>query len=239
MIRTQSIEYKDASGTYEGTVAYPSGNGGSRPVVLVTPTIRGRTPFEIEKARALAEMGYIGFAIDVYGKDKQGLQPEQARAQMDALNADRAQLLSRMNLALSQARKLGGADAARIAAIGYCFGGKCVLDLARSGAELAGVVSFHGVLDPPGLHADTPIKCRVLVLHGWDDPLAPPQAVVSLAEELTRKGARWELDAYGHTGHAFTNPQANNPDKGLLYNPDVDRQSWQRMKGFLADVLGS
>ncbi len=237
MIHTQPLQYSDTTGTYEGTVAYPAGDNGSRPVVLIAPTIRGRTPFEIEKARDLARMGYIGFAIDVYGKNKQGLPPEQARAQMDALNADRGQLLSRMNLALSQARDLKGADSSRIGAIGYCFGGKCVLDLARSGADLAGVVSFHGVLDPPGLHKDMPIKSRVLVLHGWDDPLAPPQAVLSLAEELTVKGARWELDAYGHTGHAFTNPQADSPEKGLFYSEHADRQSWQRMEGFLAEVF--
>ena len=237
MMLNQNLEYSDASGTYEGTVVYPSGSGGPWPVVLVAPTIRGRTDFEKEKARALAAMGYIGFAIDVYGKDKQRLPPEEARAQMDALNADRGQLSSRLKLALSQAGKLRDADRSRMAAIGYCFGGKCVLDLARSGADLSAVVSFHGVLDAPGLHNDTPVKSKVLVLHGWDDPLAPPHAVVSLAEELSRKGARWELDAYGHTGHAFTNPQADLPEKGLLYSKDADRTSWRRMADFLAEVL--
>jgi dienelactone hydrolase len=128
-------------------------------------------------------------------------------------------------------------DPRRIAAMGFCFGGLCVLDLARSGADLRGVVSFHGLLTPPEPHPQYTILAKVLVLHGFDDPMAPPEQVVALGLELTEAGADWQIHAYGNTLHAFTNPRANDPGFGTVYNETADRRSWRSLREFLAEVL--
>jgi dienelactone hydrolase len=128
-------------------------------------------------------------------------------------------------------------DESRVAAIGFCFGGLCVLDLARSGADINGVASFHGLLTPPPDSDDARISSKVLVMHGWDDPMATPEHLVALGRELTRKEADWQFHAYGNTMHAFTNPLADNPDFGTVYQADADRRSWASMKAFLSEVL--
>src|SRR3546814_343939 len=129
-------------------------------------------------------------------------------------------------------------DAERTAAIGFCFGGKCVLDLARTGADLRGVVSFHGVYDAPPFPNVAPIKPKILVCHGWEDPIAPPEAMVGLAKELTESGADWQIHAYGHTGHAFTDESLNMPQQGFAPQPDADRRSWQALQNFLGGIFG-
>ncbi len=237
MIQTRNVRYGPAELSLEGLLAYDDATASKRPVVLISPTIRGRTDFEEEKARELAGMGYAALAIDLYGGGKKVRPPEEARALMDVLNSDRKLLLQRMELALAAASHLPEADSKRLAAIGFCFGGKCVLDLARNGADLAAVASFHGLYDAPGINNETPVKARVLVLHGWDDPLAPPETVVALGQELTRKQARWELVAFGHTGHAFTNPMADGTTKGLRYNPEASALAWERMLAFLKSAF--
>ncbi len=129
-------------------------------------------------------------------------------------------------------------DADRIGAIGFCFGGLCVLDLARS-AEPAvrGVVSFHGLLHPAGLEPRKPVTAKVLILHGYDDPMAKPDQMLAVAQEFTEAGADWQIHAYGHTKHAFTNPKANDPQGGKQYNAASDRRSWKTMQDFLAEAL--
>jgi dienelactone hydrolase len=121
--------------------------------------------------------------------------------------------------------------------MGYCFGGLCVLDLARSGADVLGVASFHGLFHKPGNTEGNKISAKVLVLHGWDDPMAKPAQVIELAEELTKSGADWQIHGYGNTLHAFTNPAANDPAHGTVYNADADRRSWQSLQLFLADIF--
>jgi len=128
-------------------------------------------------------------------------------------------------------------DAARTAAIGFCFGGKCVLDLARSGADIAGGVSFHGVYDAPPF-ASAAITAKLLVCHGWDDPIAPPEATVGLAKELTDAGCDWQIHAYGHTAMSFSDESVNMPEMGLAYSPDADRRSFRAMTDFLGDLFG-
>jgi dienelactone hydrolase len=128
-------------------------------------------------------------------------------------------------------------DEKRIAAIGFCFGGLCVLDLARSGADVNGVVSFHGLLGPPGNTDGNRITAKVLVTHGWDDPLAPQEVLVKLGHELTDAGADWQIHAYGNAMHAFTNPAANNPDFGIVYQADADRRSRESMRAFLDEIF--
>ena len=237
MIHKRKIEYSDGKITYEGVVTYNDNSRESRPIVLVAPTFRGQTDFEVERAVRLAEMGYIGFAIDTYGKGVRGNTNEEATELMNQFKDNRGELLSRMKLCLETAKTFPLVDLERIGAIGFCFGGKSVLDLARSGIAIAGGVSFHGVYDPPGINDDVEIQTPLLVLHGWEDPLATPAQVTDLSAELTRKKANWELVAYGHTGHAFTNPNANDPENGMFYNPLVDQRSWDRMSRFFEEVF--
>jgi dienelactone hydrolase len=150
---------------------------------------------------------------------------------------DRALLQGRMALALRVARSQPEVDAGRLAAIGFCFGGLCVLDLARSGADVDGVVSFHGLVTPPGNTRGNRIQAKVLVLHGWDDPMARPEALLALGHELTAMQADWQIHAYGNAMHAFTNPAANDPDFGTVYQADADRRSWKSTRAFLAELF--
>ncbi len=208
------------------------------PGVLVLPTFRGLTDFERGKALALAEFGYAALAVDMYGDGRYSNDPDEARAMMNELNADRDLLRRRIEAAHQALRSVKCVDPDRTAAIGFCFGGKCVLDLARAGADVRGVVSFHGVYDPPQTEQTDEIRASVLVLHGWDDPLNTPPQTVALAEELTRRKADWQIVSYGATGHGFTNPAANSPENGMMYNELTDRRSWRAMREFLSERIG-
>lgn len=236
-IRTKPHVYDGPGGPFEGTIAWDEAAPGARPGVMVVPNVLGQKALDDEKAAELAALGYVGFVCDLYGQGKRTTRDSPDPAiYMNALNADRALFRDRLHASLAAMQALPQVDAARCAAIGYCFGGKSVLDLARSGAAVRGVVSFHGIFDAPGYAYPTPIATRVLVCHGWDDPLAPPASVVALGEELTAAGARWELQAYSGTGHAFTDPTA--PEKpGFGYRADADRRSWAAAVDFLGEAL--
>ncbi|MFM8442850.1 MAG: dienelactone hydrolase family protein [Methylococcus sp.] len=236
-IQTRTIEYLHNGTVLEGMLAFDDAQPGPRPAVLVSHAWAGRDAFAVGKARALAELGYVGFALDMYGKGVIGAGPEENAKLMNPFMADRALLQSRQQAALDTVRLQPEVDADRVAALGFCFGGLCVLDLARTGADLRGVASFHGLLTPPGNTAGRRIQAKVLVLHGYDDPMAPPEQVLQLAAELTAGGADWQIHAYGNTVHAFTNPAANDPGFGTVYQADADRRSWQSMGNFLAEVL--
>ena len=236
-IQTRTIDYHHNGALLEGLLAWDDGLAEPRPAVLVSHAWAGRDGFAEGKARALAELGYVGFALDMYGKGVLGSGIEENAKLMGPFMEDRALLQGRQAAALETVRQQPEVDAGRVAAIGFCFGGLCVLDLARSGADLRGVVSFHGLLTPPGSPSGNPILAKVLVLHGYDDPMAPPELVLALASELSRGGADWQIHAYGGTLHAFTNPQANDPGFGTVYQPRADRRSWQSMGNFLAEVL--
>ncbi len=236
-IQTRPIEYFHNGALLEGLLAFDDAQSGPRPAVLVSHAWVGRNEFAVGKARALAELGYVGFALDMYGKGAIGSGPEENARLMGPFMDDRALLQGRQAAALETVRKQPEVDASRVAAIGFCFGGLCVLDLARSGADLRGVVSFHGLLTPPGNAEGNTILPKVLVLHGYDDPMGPPEQVLALADELTRAGADWQIHAYGGTVHAFTNPRANDPGFGTVYKQSADRRSWQAMRNFLEEVL--
>ena len=236
-IKTRLIDYRHGDRVFEGMLAWDDGVEGPRPGVLVAHTIRGRSPFEEGTAVRLAEMGYVGFAIDVYGKASMGSDIEACRAMMDALKDDRALLQGRLLQAVGTLRDQDEVDASRIAAFGYCFGGLCVLDIARTGEPLAGVVSFHGLFDPPGNTAGNRVQARILALHGWDDPLATPEQAVALAQELTGMGADWQLHCYGNVRHAFTNPAADTSTGVTVYNDAADRRSWAAAEYFLSELF--
>jgi dienelactone hydrolase len=205
------------------------------PGVLIFPTIMGRSDLELGFARRLAGLGYTAMVADLYGRI--GLPREQCREEMNALLADRPRLQDRLLAVLDAFRAQPEVNPTRVAAIGYCFGGLCALDLARTGIDIAGVASFHGLFTPPGNGDGTEIRAKVLALHGWDDPMVPPEAVVALGEELTRAGADWQIHAYGGVMHGFTNPNAADPDRGVEYDAIADRRSWTALQAFLGEVL--
>ena len=236
-IATRLIDYRDNGHGFEGMLAWDDTIEGPRPGVLVAHTIRGRSGFEEDKAGRLAQMGYARFAIDVYGKDEIGGELDDCRRTMEGLRNDRETLQRRLLLAVETLRGQPEVDASRVAAIGYCFGGLCALDIARSGEALAGVVSFHGLFDAPGNTACNRIRARILALHGWDDPLATPEQAVALGAELTAMGADWQLHCYGNVRHAFTNPAADASTGVTVYNESANRRSWAAAQYFLSELF--
>lgn len=236
-LQKRVIEYSDGDTVLEGMLAWNGSIPGPRPGVLVSHAWGGRSDFEDGKAIRLAELGYVALALDLYGKGVRGSNAEENAALMQPFLDDRAMLQTRLLASLSKLREQAEVDAAEFAAIGFCFGGLCVLDLARTGEDLAGVVSFHGLLGTPGNTVGNTIKAKVLVLHGWDDPMATHDNVIALSEEMTAMGADWQIHAYGNTVHAFTNPAANDPVSGTVYDAAADRRSWVAMQNFLEELF--
>jgi dienelactone hydrolase len=232
-ITKQSVRYDIGGKTYESLAVWDDASAGRRPMVLVAPTFMGRTAFEEAKVERLAALGYAALAVDIFGVDVKPANYDEAGAAMQAVDDDRAGLVAMMQAALDAAIGLDVTDPDKIAAIGFCFGGKCALDLARQGADLKGVVTFHGIFDQPGVPVADTIPAKILALHGWDDPLAKPEDVIAFATEMTEKKADWQLHAYGHTEHGFTNTK-----RPEMYREAADRRSWQAMENFLAEVFG-
>jgi dienelactone hydrolase len=235
-MREQTIEYRDGEAVLEGFLCYDESQPGPRPAVLINHTAGGRDDFVDRKARRLAWSGYACFALDNYGKGKRGGTPELNAALMSPFMNDRALLRKRLLAGLDTVKALPIVDTKRIAVMGFCFGGLCALDFARANADVRGVVSFHGILKPSGL-TEPKVNARVLMLHGYDDPLAPPEDLLAVAREFTTAGADWQIHAYGHTVHAFTNPNANNRAAGMQYDEAADRRSWHALEEFLGEVL--
>ena len=232
-----TVGYLDADVQLEAFFAYDDVIKVPRPAVMISHAWGGRDSFVEEKAKKLAELGYFGFAVDMYGKGVLGSGPEENAQLMQPFMADRSMLQQRMLAALNAVKQFPWVDVQKIAAIGFCFGGLCVLDLARTGVAIKGVVSFHGLLGAPGNTEGNTIAAKVLALHGHDDPMAPPEQVLAFQHEMSAQGADWQLHCYGNTLHAFTNPMANDPDFGTVYQADADRRSWQSMKNFLQEIF--
>jgi len=229
--------YHDGEQELYGYLAYDEPKDKPRPAVLVVHDWTGRNDFACQKAELLAEMGYIGFAADMYGLGRLGETVDEKQALMQPLVNDRRLLRGRINAALDALVGMAEVDNQRIAVIGFCFGGLCALDLARSGANIAGVVSFHGLLNKPKELANHAIKARVLVLHGYDDPMVPPEQVNAFCKEMTEAKVDWQVHMYGHTQHAFTNPNAHDKNLGTIYNPKAEHRSWRAMTDFLQELF--
>ena len=234
----QHIHLHDGpGGPFESTAVYDSA-AGVQPGILLFPNFLGTKEWDFDKAEELAKLGYKVLVVDYYGKGKRGTDMESGGKLMGELTADRAKMRDRLTGALAELRKLPGVDPARLGAIGFCLGGKCVLDLARSGADIKAGVVFHGVYDPPPF-PNAKMIAKLLVCHGWNDPLCPPEATIGLGKELTASGVDWQLIAYGHTGHAFTaNDMPLDADKTFGFQPDTNRRSWLAMQNFLQETLG-
>ena len=237
MPTTRFIEYTIEGKTYEAFLAAPD-HGNKAPTVLICHAWAGRSPVECEKAEALAELGYTGIAIDLYGKGVLGSSAEENERMMTPFIEDRQMLQNRLKHILDLVRTQPEVDSQNVAAMGFCFGGLCVLDMARSGAAIKGVVSFHGLLGGPGSTLEK-IDAKILALHGWDDPMATPTDVEAFGAEMTKAKADWQLHAYGGVLHAFTNPAANDPDFGTVYDKKSDQRSWIAMQNFLREIFSS
>jgi len=237
-VTRRTLIHDGPGGTFEGVFAWDDAQQGTRPGVLVIPNILGQKEEDNAKAEALAALGYASFACDVYGRSKRTQRGPEASRYMDEMNADRVLLRDRLDASLTALKAQAEVDASRTAAIGFCFGGKCVLDMARSGLDVLGGVSFHGVYDRPDYDNVSPITSKLLICHGWDDPLGKPETVVALGQELTESGADWQIHAYGHAGHAFTDrSMKGSTTPGVAYEERADRRSWQAMQNFLAELF--
>ncbi|PKO14412.1 dienelactone hydrolase [candidate division BRC1 bacterium HGW-BRC1-1] len=237
-LTTTTVELEGGPSLVPWVFSPINSRGGPLAAVLVVPDWYGRNDFAIAKARELAELGYGAIAWDMYGDAKVTTSPAEAGRLAGALKNDRAEMRRRIQAGVKFARALPGVDPDRIAVIGFCFGGTTVLELARSGSIVRGVVSFHGGLDRSKEVAISPVQTRVLVLHGADDPLVPAADVKALKKEMHDAGAVMKFVSYPGAVHSFTNPAAgDDPSKGAAYNAEADRKSREEMKAFLADVL--
>ncbi len=240
-VNTRLLEYTldntlDST-VFEGLLAWDERHEAPQPSVVIAHAWGGRGEFEDDKARQLAEQGYLVLAMDVYGKGVRGTSPEECQGLMTPLLEDRALLQARLLAGVQALADQERCAADRMAAVGFCFGGLSVLDLARVGAPLRSVTSLHGLFTPPGNTAGRKIAASVLCLHGYDDPMAPPEALAALADELTAAGADWQVHAFGNTQHSFTNPRADNLAMGTVYNPLAAARAWRLLSDFLQATL--
>ena len=237
-IRSETVEYQDGDAVLQGYLAYDDALQGPLPGVLIVHEWTGLGSYVKRRAQEIAGLGYVAFAADIYGK---GIRPEnrlEAATQAGIYKKDRALLRRRVNAGLLRLEKDPRVDRSCLAAIGYCFGGTTVLELARSGADVRGVVSFHGGLDSLAPQDAKNIKAKVLVLHGADDPFSPQKDVAAFQEELRNARVDYQVVLYGGAVHAFTNPDAgNDPSTGAAYNATADKRSWEAMTRFLREIF--
>ena len=237
-VKTETVEYKQGDTVLQGLMAYDTEVQGKRPAVLVVHQWKGLGPYETKRAEMLAKLGYTVLAVDIYGKGVRANNPKDASQLAAKYKGDRALLRARVNAGLETLKKHALVDPKRVVAMGYCFGGTTVLELARSGADVVGVVSFHGGLSTPNVEDAKKIKARVLALHGADDPFVPPAEVAGFEDEMRKAGVDWQLVAYGGAVHSFTDWNAGNDNsKGAAYNEKAEQRSWEAMKAFFAEVL--
>ena len=237
-LRTQTVEYKQGDATLEGALVHDTTVTGKRPGVLVVHQWKGLGDYERKRAEMLARLGYNVFCVDIYGQGIRPDNPKDASAEAGKYKSNRLLLRARVNAGLDVLRKHEFTDPKRIAAIGYCFGGTTVIELARSGADITGVVSFHGALDSPNPADGKNIRCKVLALHGADDPFVPAPDVAAFEQEMRQARADWQLVKYGGAVHSFTDWTAGNDNsKGVAYNEQADRRSWQAMKDFFVEIF--
>jgi dienelactone hydrolase len=238
-IHTETVEYKQGDTTLEGYLAYDDSFTGKRPGVLVVHQWLGLTAYEKHRAEMLAQLGYVAFCADIYGKGMRPKDVSEAGALVGKYEGESGRVLlrARVNAALEVLEKNDLVDTKRIAAIGYCFGGTTVIELARSGANLAGIVSFHGGLDSPAPADGKNIKCKVLALAGADDPFEKPEDLAAFENEMRDSKVDWQIVFYGGAVHAFTQPNPGFVNAGAKYNEKADKRSWEAMKQFFAEIF--
>lgn len=241
MAKTEDLSYSVEKQTFIGRLVYHENE--KRPGILIVPTWMGLNNFVREKAKAIAELGYAGYAVDLFGDRREAKNPEEALELVKPLIIDRQIIRERLQKAAETLRNHSSVDGGKIAAIGFCFGGMCVLELAKSGYNIRGVVTFHASL---GNRHNLPIKAvetaskipaSILLLHGYKDALAPEEELRALEKELDSRGADWQVHTYGQAMHAFTNPEADKPQLSLQYHEQTAYRSWQAMRDFLNEIF--
>ena len=233
-MKTEKITYQSGDNSFEGFLAQPEGD--SNPCVLIAHTWAGRDAFVEEKAKLLTELGYAAFAIDMYGDGKIGTSNEENAGMMQPLLDDREELARRALASLDAVSKIDSIDASKIVIMGYCFGGLVAMDLARTGADIKGAVSFHGFLAGPE-NSTNEIKAKLLALHGDLAPMVGQDQIESFRQEMTSKKVDWQLHVFGGAMHSFTNPEANDPDFGAVYSKNADERSWKIFTDLLKELF--
>jgi dienelactone hydrolase len=237
-MQTRNIEYKHGSDLLEGFLAFDDANADRRPGILLFPEWYGVAEHAKARAKMLAELGYVAFAADMYGKGVRPTQFDDCAREAGKYQRDRQLMRGRGRAGLDVLRSLSEVNPNKLAGIGYCVGGTLVLELARDGAELSGVVTFHAALNTPRPEDAKNIKGKVLVLHGADDPLVPDAEVLAFEKEMRDAKVDWQLISYGNTVHSFTNwDLASDHSKPAAFNVKSDARSWTAMRAFFEEIF--
>ena len=237
-MKTENLNYKDGDVNLQGLVAYDENTVGRRPGVVIMPDAFGIAPFVKERAERLAKLGWVGMGADPYGNALMAKDLQEGIKYAMALLEDPAKVRQRVRVAVEKLASLPQVDPNRIGVMGYCMGGTCSLEIARDGAPIKGIVSFHGTLGTKAPAVAGKVKAKVLVCHGADDPFVPVAQVAGLAEELTKAGVDWQIVSYAGTVHSFTNPDAAAIGApGIAYNKHADDHSWKAMTAFFGEVF--
>lgn len=240
-VQTKQINYADGDVELRGYLAWDDAQAAADyklPGVLIVHQWMGVTDYEKKRARQLAKLGYVAFALDIYGVDNRPGNRQESGKMSGRFKADRELFRKRLNLGLDQLKAQNMVDTQRLAAIGYCFGGTGVLELARSGADVEGVVSFHGGLDAPNPADAKNIRCSVLICHGADDPYVPEEDIDAMKRSFNDADVDWVMIYYSDAVHSFTQKHAgDDPSRGAAYNAKADKRSWQHMRDFFQEIL--
>ena len=236
-MRAESLEYKDGDVTLKGFVALDDQSNHKRPGILVMPEAFGLGKQAKDRALRLASLGYAALAGDPYGNGLEVSDLQEAIKHAGAIREDNTKFRQRIRAGLNALMALPQVDTDRLVVLGYCMGGSCSLEMARDGAPLKGVVSFHGALETQSPAEPGKVQAKVLVCHGADDPFVPVEHVTAFEAEMTKAGVDWQVISYGGTVHSFTNPEADGSIEGICYNKQADERSWQAMQAFFDEIF--
>ncbi|BAK65211.1 putative dienelactone hydrolase [Sphingobium sp. SYK-6] len=238
MAITRTVHIHEGPGGPFESMFVSDAAAGAQPGILLFPNFFGAKEWDFAKAETLAALGYKVLVVDYYGQGKRGTDMESSGKLLHDFMADRMAVKTRLLDALAELKGLPGVDTGRLGAIGFCAGGKCVLDLARAGADIKAGVSFHGVYDAPPF-PNAPITASLMICDGWNDNLCPPEAKTALCKELAQANVDFQFITYSRTGHAFTADDVPlNADRSFGFQPDTNRRSWAAATGFLGEMLG-
>ena len=236
-MRAESLEYRDGDVTLKGFVALDDQSNHKRPGILVMPEAFGLGKQAKDRALRLASLGYAALAGDPYGNGLEVSDLQEAIKHAGAIREDNTKFRQRIRAGLDALMALPQVDTDRLVVMGYCMGGSCSLEMARDGAPLKGVVSFHGALETQSPAEPDKVQAKVLVCHGADDPFVPVEHVTAFEAEMTKAGVDWQVISYGGTVHSFTNPEADGSIEGICYNKQADERSWQAMQAFFDEIF--
>ena len=239
-VKSEEVTYSVGDVHLKSTIVYDDAGSAKKPGIVVLPEWWGLNDYVKHRAQMLAELGYVAIAADLFGDAKVTNDPNEAGKWAGALKTNRTELRARTNAALEQLKKNPHVDARQLGAIGYCFGGTSAVELARSGADLRAVVTFHAGLDSPDPSAGKNIKARILVCHGGDDVFSPATDIDAFEQEMRQNKVDWQMNVYGNAVHGFSNPEADKHGiPGIAYNAEADHRSWSAMRAFFKEAFAT